>query len=258
MKSSPRRILILERDRELSESVRQERLRVGIDAGAIRSVEADAFSMELRDFDPELVVVDHAASAGDDSLLGVLAEQASRLPIIFVASTFEEEVVVEVMRAGAADFLSSGRLHQLGVAVERAIRAADLKRKAKDGKQAGVRCELAVEEPLPELPANVGSELFYICQEALTNIARHAGAQSIEIKLHSDNGAVLLEVLDDGVGIEESKLDQLTSLGLLGMRERALKRGGAVRVRALDPSGTGVFAKIPLTSGAANGGRQDD
>jgi signal transduction histidine kinase len=113
-------------------------------------------------------------------------------------------------------------------------------------KQCEVPCTLEVVEPIPGIPPDVANELFYICQEALTNVARHAGASTIQIRLRKEGLEILLEVIDDGKGIDEGRAGATNSLGLLGMRERALKFGGMVEIRKLEASGTAVLARIPF------------
>jgi len=105
---------------------------------------------------------------------------------------------------------------------------------------------VASADDLPPLPAAMASELFYIAQEALTNVARHAQAQHVEIRLRLQDAAVWLEIEDDGVGITPAALADTRSLGLLGMRERALLSRGTVQIDAAQPHGTRVLVRVPL------------
>ena len=116
----------------------------------------------------------------------------------------------------------------------------------------GVACSVDAVMPEPVLSAAVASELFYICQEALTNVARHAQATEVAIALRVDEREARLEVRDNGVGIEASRINGRHSLGLLGMRERALQCNGTLHVRAVRPRGTCVIAQVPL-AGAGTG-----
>jgi len=99
---------------------------------------------------------------------------------------------------------------------------------------------------LPNLPPTVSCELFYICQEALTNVTRHACATRVQVRLDVHDGEVQLEVEDDGIGIDPDVVTSQRSLGLLGMRERALQCGGTVAVNAAQPHGTVVVAAVPV------------
>lgn len=87
--------------------------------------------------------------------------------------------------------------------------------------------------------------VFRIFQELLTNVARHAEATLVEIRMEKQNGDVILEVSDNGRGIKESELSNTKSLGLLGMRERALVFGGQVHIARAEGKGTRVTVSIP-------------
>jgi PAS domain S-box-containing protein len=87
--------------------------------------------------------------------------------------------------------------------------------------------------------------VFRILQEALTNAARHSLASRIEVRLRADAGRVRLEVTDNGKGIPEDCLNAASSLGLLGMHERARLLGGDVTIRRNPGGGTTVAAWLP-------------
>jgi PAS domain S-box-containing protein len=90
--------------------------------------------------------------------------------------------------------------------------------------------------------------LFRILQEALTNVTRHARARQVHIGLRLDDGFAVLTVADDGVGIAPDALSRPTSLGLLGMRERALALAGEVAVTGEAGKGTTVTVRVPAAS----------
>lgn len=110
----------------------------------------------------------------------------------------------------------------------------------------GIRCKA----DLP--PADAGPDpdrstaVFRIFQEVLTNVARHAHATRVEIVLRMNPDHVLLEVRDNGKGITERDLHGRKSLGLLGMRERALLLGGTIDITGTPGKGTKVTVSIPL------------
>ena len=79
-------------------------------------------------------------------------------------------------------------------------------------------------------------------------MARHAAAQAVHIELNAQEGCVMLDIRDDGVGIDLAKIDGRHSLGLLGMRERALQCGATLQVRRIEPRGTCVSVRIPRSS----------
>jgi len=88
--------------------------------------------------------------------------------------------------------------------------------------------------------------LFRILQEALTNIARHAEATTVDVSVREENGTLSLEVIDNGRGIQPQELADPYSLGLVGMRERALQIGGIVTVAPGAKRGTTVSVEVPL------------
>ena len=107
---------------------------------------------------------------------------------------------------------------------------------------------------LPREPAGAGAiSLYRICQEALNNIAKHAGARRVQVRLAAKQGRLELEVEDDGLGFAPEALDPSTSgrwgIGLVGMRERAMAVGGEVRVKSQPGQGTRVCAWLPLADG---------
>ena len=94
--------------------------------------------------------------------------------------------------------------------------------------------------------------VFRIFQEALTNVARHAKATEVTATLETREGAVALEVADNGRGITEGELASPRSFGLLGIRERVLFLGGAVAISGTPGKGTMVRVEIPLDVGEKN------
>ena len=82
-------------------------------------------------------------------------------------------------------------------------------------------------------------------QEALTNVARHANATHVDVRIVKNNGFMLLEVADNGQGIEEQKIFNSHSLGLIGIPERVLPLGEEVSIKGVIGEGTRVSIKIP-------------
>lgn len=88
--------------------------------------------------------------------------------------------------------------------------------------------------------------MFRIYQEILTNVARHAKATTVRIRLVAGRNRLTLEVRDNGVGITEEQLTEPKSLGLLGMRERAFSLGGTIRFTGVPGRGTTVTLRLPI------------
>jgi signal transduction histidine kinase len=93
--------------------------------------------------------------------------------------------------------------------------------------------------------------LFRILQETLTNVARHANATHVSVRLSEENGILTLEVDDNGRGIAAEQLSASNSLGILGMRERALLLGGEFIINGAPGFGTTVKVRIPQTGPAS-------
>jgi signal transduction histidine kinase len=105
--------------------------------------------------------------------------------------------------------------------------------------------------------AQVGTAIFRITQEALTNAYKHAGATQIEVQLHHLPGYIEVEISDDGKGIHavphsyDPKADGerqrvYSGYGIPGMRERAEELGGTLEVRQKATGGTSILARIPI------------
>lgn len=110
----------------------------------------------------------------------------------------------------------------------------------------GARCRLDLR--LPPIPPDRDRDttVFRILQESLTNVARHADAESVDIRCEVSGGALVLEVVDDGVGIAEGTAGRPSSLGVLGMRERARAIGAEVEILPGMPRGTAVRLRVPV------------
>lgn len=105
--------------------------------------------------------------------------------------------------------------------------------------------------PLPDLPAAVEVAAYRIAVEALTNVVRHAGAETCRVRVEA--GEVLtIEVVDDGRGLPD---DQLPGTGLESMRARAEELGGSLRVERRRSGGTRVVARLPI-GGSGGSGRK--
>jgi signal transduction histidine kinase len=87
--------------------------------------------------------------------------------------------------------------------------------------------------------------LFRILQESLTNVARHAKATRVEVRLGRDDDSLVLEVEDNGRGISAADAESRHSFGLMGMRERVHVLGGQLDISGVDGEGTRVRARLP-------------
>lgn len=109
----------------------------------------------------------------------------------------------------------------------------------------GVKAELLAADGDPPLDEQSGIALFRILQEALTNVARHAQATQVTVRLAHEDASVVLEVMDNGRGFADAAGPHPRSLGLLGMRERAATLGGETSVTSEPGHGTTVHVRLP-------------
>ncbi len=107
---------------------------------------------------------------------------------------------------------------------------------------AGLRVVRRFETGLPTLDRQTELVLYRVAQEALTNAARHAEADQVEMSLHHADGVVVLAVVDDGRGNVVAR----EGAGIRGMRERALLIGATLDVVATPQAGTTVRLTVPL------------
>ncbi len=113
-------------------------------------------------------------------------------------------------------------------------------------KHTGIPCKVHFPREEIELDRERATALFRIFQESLTNIARHAQAKRVSVFLKRLEEKVVLEVVDNGLGINRQQIESPQSLGLLGMRERAMVFGGHLEIHGVPGQGTRVKVELPL------------
>ena len=101
-------------------------------------------------------------------------------------------------------------------------------------------------DDFPRLPDEIASHAFRIIQEALTNVSRHSKATRVDVSVRRVGAVIILGVEDNGVGFTPQSLSGLSSLGLVGIRERALACGGTLMIRGEPGRGTGIAVTIPV------------
>jgi signal transduction histidine kinase len=148
--------------------------------------------------------------------------------------------LVEQARGQLADALTELRelsegIHP-GILTERGLRAA-LEELAY-----GARLPLDLDVALDQrLPDRVEAAAYFVVSEALTNVAKHAGATAVRIRVQRADGRAVVEVADDGAG----GADQTRGTGLRGLADRVDALGGKLRVESPEGRGTVVHAEIP-------------
>lgn len=157
------------------------------------------------------------------------------------------DATIETIRRMARG-LRPGALDDLGLAaaVEGLVRDFQ--------ERSGIACRLKVPADELDLDVDRATAVFRVLQEALTNVARHAGANRVSVRLDAGNGTVCLTVRDNGRGITAGEIENGNSLGLIGMRERVRLCGGRLALTGRSGSGTILRVRIPFaaeTPGAA-------
>jgi PAS domain S-box-containing protein len=109
---------------------------------------------------------------------------------------------------------------------------------------------VAEERSAGVIPGRASVELLRILQEALANVRRHSAARSVEVRLWTDDEAVLLEVADDGRGFDPGTAS--AGIGLSAMRERVEELGGEIEVSSRPGEGTKVAVRVPLEGDTPN------
>ena len=114
-------------------------------------------------------------------------------------------------------------------------------------RRAGIACEENYPEVMPEISADARIAIYRAVQECLMNIMKHSKAKSVLLSLTADDDLLSIVVRDDGIGIDESRLDTPQSQGVLGMRHRIQSLNGDLTVRSLGTNvGTECRFTLPL------------
>jgi two-component system sensor histidine kinase UhpB len=172
-----------------------------------------------------LLLMDEATKAPADRAAAALEEarEAAR------ASIEEVRRIVRDLRPEALDDLGlPSALHAMATGFER---------------HTGIRLERQVPSRLPALSPEHELVLYRVIQEALTNVARHAGARHAALVVDHADGRLSVRVRDDGCGFDAPPHEHG---GIRGMRERALLVRGAVEVRSAPGRGTEVSLSVPV------------
>jgi signal transduction histidine kinase len=113
--------------------------------------------------------------------------------------------------------------------------------------RSGIHCRLETDGLETDLTADQATALFRIFQETLTNVARHAQATEVTVRLETRDGQLILRVQDNGRGITEAEIHGSEAYGLLGIRERLYPWRGRVLFEGQAGKGTRVTICLPIS-----------
>ncbi|MBK8606303.1 MAG: PAS domain S-box protein [Chitinophagaceae bacterium] len=109
----------------------------------------------------------------------------------------------------------------------------------------GIAVTIDTAESEIRLEEELATCIFRICQEALTNVARHAEAKKVLISLELDDDMIYVQIVDDGKGFDLATAQNKGSFGLLGMHERARSLNGTLKIDSSIKNGTTVVVSLP-------------
>jgi len=117
-------------------------------------------------------------------------------------------------------------------------------------RRSSIACYVDVPADNPGVPKEVATAAYRILQEALTNVWKHAQASEVHVSIGKTRRTLVLKISDNGGGLDSTVSDE-SSLGLLGMRERARLAGGSVRITNSRSGGAQVVARLPIDGSRA-------
>ena len=113
-------------------------------------------------------------------------------------------------------------------------------------KRYGVACLFVTKVGDHLFDRSINTGVFRIYQESLTNIARHAKATEVKCTIQFENSNLILTVIDNGSGFRQQQSEQKRTLGIIGMRERAIMLGGELKIKSEVGVGTKISLRVPL------------
>ena len=112
-------------------------------------------------------------------------------------------------------------------------------------KSSGIKIIFNEPKEESEMPDSIKNGLFRIFQESLTNVARHSKAKKVKVELLQKKDQLILSIEDDGKGFDKQKAAGKKTLGILGMKERAMMMGGSYEINSVPGEGTIITVILP-------------
>ena len=151
-----------------------------------------------------------------------------------------EQAILTVQRI--ASDMRPRMLDDLGLAPALDWLGADFSRRTK------IACKVTTDFPPGVVGGNAATALYRVAQESLANVGRHSHADHAAVRLFATDGALVLQIEDDGIGISAEQAAASNSYGLIGMRERVEELEGSLSISGESGFGTILLARIPLPS----------
>lgn len=203
----------------------EERMRV---AREVHDVAGHGFAAVAMQAGVALLVFDEQPKQAKESLEAIQSTSTKALTDLrMMLDAFQRRAGAD---AGRAESVAEEGLRHLAALVEN-VRAA------------GLPVQLSMEDVA--VPDEIDRVAHRVVQEALTNVLRHAGATTAEVRVHREQDTLVVEVLDGGVGTEEVR----PGLGLTGMRNRVAGVGGELIAHPRPGGGFRVSARLPIVGG---------
>ncbi len=115
-------------------------------------------------------------------------------------------------------------------------------------KRTNINFELRIIPEEFSFEQNLSINIYRIVQEVLTNVIRHSNATIVKVKIEKVNNELNINIEDNGVGIPKEKINDINSLGLIGIRERVRYWNGKVNIKGATNKGTEVSIKLQLSN----------
>jgi signal transduction histidine kinase len=232
------------RTRELNDANERLREREEARAQLLRKVisaqedERKRIARELHDETSQgLAVLAMGLEAAQDAIRGGLTPRLDEVKAVAVRTLDDVHRLILDLRPSVLDDL--GLLSAIRWYADRHLGSRGI----------SVRCEFG---DVSRLPPEVETALFRMCQEALTNVARHAQATAVLVQVGAEGDEFVIDIEDDGKGFDQadtSKPDGRRPWGLMGIGERAELLGGKATIDSAPGKGTHVTVRVPLPAG---------
>jgi PAS domain S-box-containing protein len=193
----------------------------------------DEFSQMLTVLRMDLTVLSHTISK-------IVTEPFKRISLLEKISSISEllEKTIRSTRRIITE-LRPAVLDELGLYTAIQWQAQEFENRTR------IRCKIIRMQHDISLDRNTSTAIFRILQEGLTNVAKHSGASNVVISLKVNHDHLVLEIKDNGKGIDKNKLRAPTSTGLLGIRERVMALDGNFEIQSEKERGTLLRVSVP-------------